>query len=230
MLIKKFLLTFFLTVSVVFIGDAQIVTTKKEAVNKGIYQKPIEAAKDVVVEKRIEFAKAENHIDQIVAKEAKSKDNKLIKNVVAKKIVVNDNDDDDILFTPAQSYLATQLINNAMQFVGVRYRSGGTSLSGMDCSGFVTAAFNIFDLKLPRSSIDMSRVGEKINPLDAKKGDLIFFRTHGGAINHVGMVIDVINDEIKFLHSSSSKGVMESSTKESYYKRAFAQVNKVLKE
>ena len=43
------------------------------------------------------------------------------------------------------------------------------------------------------------------------------------------MVVEVINDEIKFLHSSVSRGVMVSSTKESYYKRAFVQVNEVLK-
>ena len=196
------------------ICSAQIVTSKKEAIKKGIYQKPIDV-------KKIEIK-----VVPVVAAVVKSKDIKLI--AKPKKVVLNDKEDDDLILTPAQNYLATQLINNAMEFVGVRYRSGGTSTSGMDCSGFITAAFKIFDLKLPRTSNDMSRVGDKIAKTDAQKGDLIFFRTHGGAINHVGMVIEVINDEVKFLHSSSSKGVMVSSTKESYYKRTFAQINKVL--
>ena len=229
---KNIFYTILLCFSIVFVGKSQIITSKKEAIKKGVYLKPIEVKKEVQIANKIAFEIAENPLDEFglkEIKEVKPKENRVVKSAIAKKALINEQDDDDILFTPAQNYLATQLINNAMQFVGVRYRSGGTSLAGMDCSGFVTAAFNIFDLKLPRSSIDMSRVGDKIDPSDAKKGDLIFFKTHGGAINHVGMVIDVVNDEIKFLHSSLSKGVMISSTNESYYKRAFVQVNKVLK-
>lgn len=232
MISKSIFYTILLCFSIVLVGKSQIITSKKEAVKKGVYQKPADVKKEIFVANKIEFAQAENPLDEFgfkEVKEIKTKEIKAVKALVSKKPPITDQEDDDILFTPAQNYLATQLINNAMQFVGVRYRSGGTSLSGMDCSGFVTAAFNIFDLKLPRSSIDMSRVGEKIDPADAKKGDLIFFKTHGGAINHVGMVIEVVNDEIKFLHSSLSKGVTVSSTNESYYKRAFVQVNKVLK-
>ena len=224
-----FLITYFFIFSTFFVAHAQIVTSKKSAIKKGIYEKPVEAAKVSKPENIFSFAKAENHVGQIVSAESKPIDPKTVKKTAVKKTVIEDQEPDDILFTPENNYLATQLINNAMQFVGVRYRSGGTTISGMDCSGFVTAAFGIFDLKLPRSSIDMSKVGAKISPSDAKKGDLIFFRTHGGVINHVGMVVEVINDEIKFLHSSVSRGVMVSSTKESYYKRAFVQVNEVLK-
>ena len=116
-----------------------------------------------------------------------------------------------------------------MGFIGVKYRFGGTSMMGMDCSGMITTVFNIFDLKLPRSSVDMSKIGEKLDIKDIQKGDLIFFKTSSmNIINHVGIVIDVVNDEIKFIHASSSNGVRISSTKEPYYKRAFAQVNRVL--
>lgn len=212
---------FFTTVSVFFYymtASAQIVTSKNEAIKKGIYQKPVDSKKTDI--------KSVEKLIPVITVATKSRKSEIIQK--AKKVVINEKEDDDLILTPTQNYLATQLINNAMQFVGVRYRTGGTSLSGMDCSGLITAAFNIFDLKLPRCSSDMSRIGDKICKTDAQKGDLIFFRTGGGAINHVGMVIEVINDEVKFLHSSSSKGVMVSSTKESYYKRTFAQINKVL--
>jgi len=64
---------------------------------------------------------------------------------------------------------------------------------------------------------------------DIEKGDLIFFKTNGRrVINHVGIVVEVLANEIKFIHSASSKGVTISSTKEPYYKKSFAQVNKVL--
>jgi len=62
-----------------------------------------------------------------------------------------------------------------------------------------------------------------------EKGDLVFFRTNGrGVISHVGMVIENDGEEIKFIHSSTSKGVIISSTKEPYYKRTFAQANRVI--
>ncbi|MEG0851230.1 MAG: NlpC/P60 family protein, partial [Flavobacterium sp.] len=64
---------------------------------------------------------------------------------------------------------------------------------------------------------------------EAQKGDLIFFKTNGRRhINHVGMVVENVDGEIKFVHSSTHGGVMISSTKEAYYTRAFSQVNRVL--
>ncbi|RZK12416.1 MAG: NlpC/P60 family protein [Flavobacterium sp.] len=123
-----------------------------------------------------------------------------------------------------------QMINNAMQFLGVRYRGGGTTTAGMDCSGMVTAVFDIFDLKLPRSSHEMANVGEKIDEKDAKKGDLIFFKTSSRGISHVGIISEITDDnEIKFIHSSTSQGVVISSMNEAYYKRTFVQINRVLK-
>jgi len=121
------------------------------------------------------------------------------------------------------------MINNAMGFLGVNYRGGGTTTSGMDCSGMVTAVFNLFDIKLPRSSNDMAKVGKKLDQKDIQTGDLIFFKTNGrSVINHVGMVVEILEDEIKFIHSSTQSGVIISSTKEPYYKRTFAQVNRVI--
>lgn len=126
--------------------------------------------------------------------------------------------------------IADELIERASDNIGVRYRPGGTTRAGFDCSGLICATFNSMDIKLPRSSIEQSNIGVKITPLEAKKGDLIFFKTRGGRrINHVGMVVDVIGDEIKFIHSSTSQGVIISSTKESYYHRSFAQVNRILR-
>jgi len=229
MQIKKVL---FLTalLSLPFLGSSQIITSKKEAVKKGVYQKPAEKK----AEATDKFAKL------IAMNDNKSKEVKTIKPEVAapkakpaapksKKAVINDNEDPDLVISPQENYLALQMINNAMGFIGVKYHGGGTSIAGMDCSGMVTAVFNIFDMKLPRSSNQMATVGEKIDNKDAKKGDLIFFKTNGrSVINHVGMVVEVLADEIKFIHSSTQSGVIISSTKEPYYKRTFAQVNRVL--
>lgn len=129
---------------------------------------------------------------------------------------------------------STDLIEQIIQFasdkIGTRYRSGGTTTAGFDCSGLMYSTFGAFDIKLPRSSIEQASIGEKIDNVNAQKGDLIFFKTNGRSrINHVGMVVEVVEDEIKFIHSSTHSGVIISSTKEPYYQRNFAQVNRVLK-
>lgn len=130
----------------------------------------------------------------------------------------------------ANEDLINQLIQSASDKIGTRYRSGGTTTAGFDCSGLMCSTFGAFDIKLPRSSIEQSAIGEKIDDENAQKGDLIFFKTNGRShINHVGMVIEVTEDEIKFIHSSTHSGVIISSTKEPYYQRNFAQVNRVIK-
>lgn len=138
-------------------------------------------------------------------------------------------DSSTIIRVSNHSDLINQLVMNATENIGVRYRSGGTTRAGFDCSGLMISTFSNFDIKLPRSSIEQSRIGVKVNSGEAQKGDLIFFRTNGRRqINHVGMVIEVADGEIKFVHSSTHGGVIISSTKEPYYERTFSQVNRVL--
>ena len=122
-----------------------------------------------------------------------------------------------------------QLILKASENLGTKYRSGGNTTAGFDCSGLMCYTFSSYDIKLPRSSIEMASYGSKIDSQNAQKGDLIFFKTRGsGRINHVGMVVEVLDDEIKFIHSANHGGVIISSTKESYYQRNLVQVNRVL--
>lgn len=223
-LIKKFYITFVLLGSVT-VGHSQIITSKKEAVKKGVYQKPAmnsNSKTDVAVLSDKPLKKERVKTDSKSAKAAKA-------TKVDLKNVISDVNADDIEISEPENYVAVQMINNAMEFLGVRYRGGGTSADGMDCSGMVTAVYNLFDIAIPRSSNDMASVGEKVDVEHVKKGDLIFFKTNGKrVINHVGMVVDIIGDEIKFIHSSTSRGVIISSTKESYYQRTFAQINRVL--
>lgn len=122
-----------------------------------------------------------------------------------------------------------QLIARASENIGSRYRTGGTSKAGFDCSGLMCTTFEAFDIKLPRTSREQSDYGTRINTEEAQKGDLIFFKTNGRSqINHVGMVVEVCEGEIKFIHSSVSNGVIISSTKEKYYEKNFTQINRVV--
>lgn len=122
------------------------------------------------------------------------------------------------------------LIAKASQHIGTRYRGGGTTSAGFDCSGLMFSTFQHIDMTLPRSSSSMAAgAGYKIDRSQAQKGDLIFFTTNGrGSINHVGMITEINGDEIKFIHSSVQAGVIISSTEEPYYKRRFIQINRVL--
>lgn len=122
------------------------------------------------------------------------------------------------------------LIAKASEHLGTRYRGGGTTSAGFDCSGLMFSTFKNIDMTLPRSSGSMAvGAGVKIERDQAQKGDLIFFTTNGrGSINHVGMITEIIGDEIKFIHSSVQSGVVISSTKEPYYAKRFIQINRVL--
>ena len=122
-----------------------------------------------------------------------------------------------------------QLIQTVSENIGTRYRTGGTSKDGFDCSGLICTAFKAYDIQLPRTSIEQSQYGVVVNKEDAKKGDLIFFKTNGRRqINHVGMVVEVGDGDIKFIHASVSGGVMISSINEKYYVKRFSQINRVL--
>ncbi len=122
-----------------------------------------------------------------------------------------------------------ELIETASSNIGTRYQSGGTSKSGYDCSGLMCTTFGAFDIKLPRTSLEQSRLGVVVNPEDAQKGDLIFFKTNGRSrINHVGMVVEVCDGDIKFIHASVGGGVVISSVKEKYYEKKLTQINRVL--
>jgi NlpC/P60 family len=109
--------------------------------------------------------------------------------------------------------------NNVTQYFGTRYRFGGQTPRGFDCSGFVRFMYDkVFNMHLPRSSREMSSIGNKVSKNDLQPGDLVFFQTSGQRINHVGIFIG--NDT--FVHSSLSKGITEDQLKQEYFEKRFA--------
>ena len=196
---------------------SNIITSKELAEKKGIYSKPATSTTPIA---KTEVKKKK----EVVLKPAN-------KNTSTKKDngINNANDADIQIDNGNTSYLVSQLINAASDNLGIGYRSGGTTKEGYDCSGLMYSTFKKFNIILPRSSNEMADVGRKLASNEIQKGDLIFFKTNGRShINHVGMVVEINDDEIKFIHSSTQSGVIISSTKEPYYKKTFAQVNRIL--
>jgi cell wall-associated NlpC family hydrolase len=215
-----FLLTIFLY-SCKSLQKPAIVTSKQVAQKTGSYtftektglEKPAKPTKKEI--KAIEKAKQKAAQDSIEQSKI--------------KVVVEEETPQD--FTPTfevSDYIKQQILNVAAESLGSPYRGGGSTPAGFDCSGFVTYTLNQFDITLPRNSAEMAQIGKRILKKDAKPGDLIFFKTNGSYISHVGIVTENTDGIIKFIHSSTSSGVVYSSTSESYYARTFVGVNRIL--
>lgn len=124
---------------------------------------------------------------------------------------------------------ADKIIKKALSYKGTKYKYGGMSKSGMDCSGLMLVSYKSQNINLPRSSYDQSKEGKKIAVSKAQKGDLVFFKTtRKNRITHVGLVIENRKGEVRFIHSSTSRGVMVSSLKEGYWKNAFVEARRLL--
>lgn len=128
------------------------------------------------------------------------------------------------------SSAVNRILSDAEDFLGTPYRFGGTTKSGLDCSGLVITVYDENNVKLPRRSSDQALEGKKIDISEAKPGDLLFFSTSGnGKVSHVGIVKEIkTKGEITFIHASTSKGVIISSLNEKYWNKAFLFARRVL--
>lgn len=124
------------------------------------------------------------------------------------------------------------LLDYSKQFLGINYRRGGESENGFDCSGFVRYCFNMIGVDLPRSSQSMSGEGILVDKSQAQPGDLIFFSSpkSGKSVGHVGIVSNVSNGMIEFIHSAWSTGVRYDYLQTSkYFNRHFIEIRRVVK-
>ncbi len=122
-----------------------------------------------------------------------------------------------------------EIIDYAKTFEGTRYKFGGTTGAGMDCSGLVCTAFEKENIRLPRISRDIATKGIPVSLKDIEPGDLVFFKTSSrNIISHVGLVVEAKQGDIRFIHSTTRAGVIISSLEETYWKKAFVEVRRII--
>ena len=124
---------------------------------------------------------------------------------------------------------ANAVIETALSYAGVKYRYGGTTRKGMDCSGLLYVSFLEHDYALPRSSRLLAEEGQPVAVSEVQPGDLLFFKTlrRSKTINHVGLVVEVNDGEVRFIHSTTSRGVIVSSLREGYWNHAFVKATRI---
>jgi cell wall-associated NlpC family hydrolase len=121
---------------------------------------------------------------------------------------------------------ASSLIKTAKGLLGVRYRWGGTTIKGLDCSGFTQKVFGKYNKHLPRTSRMQASVGRHIDKKNLRPGDLVFFSSaKTKKIAHVGIYIG----HNKFIHASSGKHkVTITNLNKSYYRRHYKGSRRIL--
>ena len=124
-----------------------------------------------------------------------------------------------------------EVIKTARTYTGTPYKWGGTTRSGMDCSGLTGNAYQSIRISLPRTADAQALIGEKVKKNNLRPGDLLFFATgkKRSAITHVGIVTEVKSkDNVKFIHASTSLGVVETNLYSDYYIKRFRIARRIL--
>ena len=128
-----------------------------------------------------------------------------------------------LLSTPAEEVRNTKMFEFIDDWYGTPYRLGGTTKKGVDCSAFSQFLFaSVYGLNIPRTAREQYSLTNRISRTELKEGDLIFFNTRG-SISHVGVYLQ----NNKFVHASTSGGVMISDIFDEYWERRFVGVGRL---
>lgn len=115
------------------------------------------------------------------------------------------------------------LLSAVDEWYGTRYLYGGTTKSGIDCSAFAREIYaDAFSINLPRTAREQYKICKIISATEMNTGDLVFFNTSGG-VSHVGVYLQ----NNKFVHASTSNGVIISDLYEPYYIKRFLGAGRV---
>jgi cell wall-associated NlpC family hydrolase len=121
-----------------------------------------------------------------------------------------------LLAVPEKDLKDKKLYRFVCDWYGTPYKYGGCDRKGTDCSCFTNVLYSsVYQKKLPRTAGEMYKDCDRINSV--KEGDLVFFKTNGKDVSHVGVFLR----NNKFVHASTSKGVIINDLNDAYYKKSF---------
>ena len=110
------------------------------------------------------------------------------------------------------------IVSTAKRYIGVKYRSGGTTPAGFDCSGYVMYVYKKNRIPVPRTVRDQYRKGSPVSLNSARPGDLVFFQTSGRRYSHVGIYLG----NYRFIHAPrTGRRVSRADIRNSYWKKRY---------
>ena len=144
-------------------------------------------------------------------------------------MVINDSiapAKDTIVLTPLQDSLLNELLNYADSFLGVPYRYAGRSRAGFDCSGFVYTMYQHIGVTLSPDARSILLFGREVPFAEVQRGDVLFFTgtsryQSGGAISHVALVYDVMENDVKIIHAAVNGGIRYDYMSSAYYSKHY---------
>lgn len=124
-----------------------------------------------------------------------------------------------IITYPGASEAGRVVVDQARGYAGTAYRSGGATPEGFDCSGFVQYLYGRLGISLPRTASDQFEIGREVNVERLAPGDLVFFRTEGHRVSHVGIAVG----DGTFIHAPNQRSAVRTDRLDArYWEKRFA--------